>query len=833
MRWILFLLLIALGYPARAQTAGNPRGNAGGLLGQAKDSARKDTVAQPDTVKYDSDSLDYDADTRRIMLYGHAHMEYRTTKLSADTIDFDQTSQTLDAQGNPNVEDPQIPPFYGTRLKYNLKTRYGAVFQARSFRNGEYYRGAEIRRLPDKTMQIVDGDFCKCNGVDVPDYYFAAERLEIEPDKQATGAPVVLNLENVPVVVAPFIYFPLGKGRRSGFLTPKIGGDQKNGFFTRNLGYYLGISDYMDLTAATDVIEGSEGKFDQINGDANFRYALRDQLTGNLEGKRYLDQLGGAGSGWEVDYAHDQQLLPQPNKFTLKGDGRFVSSYTVQNANALSAEELLDQTANAEMALNYQWEHSSANVSANQFENLRTGVRTRELPSGTFNSAGQLFPSDEPSDTAWYRDLRYSYGARFSSYSTHAADSVHHVQDTLWSHYRGSDSAAYFPNPGPLDPSYLGAVQTLSLTATHKVGYLDLSATANARHDWSAYSYTARKDSGAGWRPYSTDGYDPDQIVTWNLSTGASTNLYGTWLPYWGRFAGLRHTLTPSVSFLFTPHVDSHEYLVANPRLASDPYQTGLGQAKSEQIQFSLGQKIDTKILSAFVDTGKTKSKKGESYSILTFNTTTGYDFVKTRRPWSDIVTTFNSGIPMLQFNGKLVHTLYDPYGDTSVESSPTLMGWSVSFMKSVSVSGSLTDGWRWDADSITSQPWTMGLSYSYNIDAVRVSRDVFQQTRTQSAGFSATVKPSRDWSATWQSNYDFQLGSFNAHSLTFHRSLGCWDMNFGWTPVGPMRGWNFLIQIRDLPDAKIQAQSSTLRKVSASSTPGTTTTSTTPAATP
>ena len=829
MRWILFLLLIAWVVPARAQNGGNPRTFGGIGASAARDTARKDTVAKPDTVRYDSDSLDYDADTRRILLYGHAHLEYRTTKLSADTIDFDQQDQILEAEGDPNVEDPQIPPFFGTRLKYNLKTRYGAVFQARSFRNGEYYRGAEIRRLPDKSLQIVDGDFCKCNGTPVPDYYFSAERLEIEPDKQATGAPVVLNIEDVPVAIAPFIYFPLGKGRQSGFLTPKFGGDQNNGFFARDLGYYWGISDYMDLTTSTDVVEGSAGKFDQINGDGNFRYALRDQLNGNVELKRYLDQLGGAGSGWEADYAHDQQLLPQPDKFTLKGDGRFVSSYTVQNANALSADELLDQTANAELALNYQWEHSSASLSGNQFENLRTGVRTRELPSATYSSAGQILPTDDPDDSAWYRDLRYSYGAHFSSYSTRAADSVHNVQDSLWIHYEGTDSSVYYPNPGPLNQDYAGAVQTLSLTETRKVGYLDLSAAANARQDWSAYSYSEPQQSPGQWRTYSTNGYDPSQIVTWNLTGGASTNLYGTWLPYWGRFAGLRHTLTPSVNYLFTPHIDSQEYFVANPRLASDPAQAGLGQAKSEQIQFSLGQKIDAKLLPDSYDTGKTKSKKGDSYSLLTFNTSTSYDFVKTTHPWGDIVTTFNSGIPLLQFNGNLVHTLYNPWGDSSVETFPTLKSWSLAFQKGVSVSGSFTDGWRWDADSITAKPWTFGLTYSYDIQASRVSKDVFQQTRTQSAGFHATLDPSRDWSATWSSNYDFELGSFNSQSLTFHRSLGCWDLNFGWTPVGPLRGWNFMIEIRDLPDAKIQAQSTTLRKVTTSATPGSTTTTTAP----
>jgi lipopolysaccharide assembly outer membrane protein LptD (OstA) len=202
----------------------------------------KDTIASPDTIQYDSDSLEYGADDRSLLLLGNAHLKYRTTILAADSIHFDQATQILEASGSPDVQDPTFQPFKGRALKYNLKTRFGAVYQARSFKNGEYFRGAEIRRFPDKTVQILDGDYCKCNGVDVPDYYFATERMEIEPDKVATAAPVVLNIEEVPVLIAPFVLFPLGKGRRSGFLTPKLGGDQKQGFFVRNLGMYWGIS---------------------------------------------------------------------------------------------------------------------------------------------------------------------------------------------------------------------------------------------------------------------------------------------------------------------------------------------------------------------------------------------------------------------------------------------------------------------------------------------------------------------------------------------------------------------------------------------------------------
>lgn len=814
-------LLFALATSAIALVPDGLMGTVPGIAASSSDTASaRDTVARADTVHYESDSLDYSTDSRRMLLMGRALLKYRTTVLKADSIYYDQETQLLEARGRPDVTDPAFQAFRGTGLKYNMKTRHAAVVQAYSYKAGEYYRGAEIRRFPDKTLQIVDGDYCKCNSTGTPDYYFSTEKMEIEPDVVATAAPLVLNIEEVPVLIAPFVLFPLGKGRRSGLLTPKLGGDQKQGFFVKNLGLYWGISDYMDLTTVGDIVEGNAGKFDHLNGDANFRYEKRYWLRGNLQGKRYLQQLGGTGSGWEVGYTHDQQLLPQPEKFTLKGQGSFVSSQTVRTQNALTGEEILNQTANASLAASYRWDGgSSMNLSASQQQNLNTGVRTREYPSITFLSSGQLFPGDDPDDTAWYRSLRYSYTSRFSHYADRMADSIFEADQARYLAKLGTDSA--IPQPRPLELPYLGAGQTMALTASRKLGHIDLSASGNLRHDWTAYSYDAPAVAGStAWRKYGTD-FDPDQVLTWNLGANASTRFYGMWMPYLGRFAGLRHTVTPSVGYTFVPHIDQRPYFVANSRLGQTT-----GQNKAQLLNLSLGQGLDAKILDAKSDTAKQAGKKGTPLSLVNGSSSTSYDFQKDSKPWSDISTTFNTGLlQAIQLNGSLVHTLYDPFSaDSATETFPTLKRWSLSFSKGLRVSGSFSDGIRVSQDSVEMQPWNMGMEYSYSITADRVSRNVFRETRTQTASFSADVKPSRDWAATWRSSYNFEIGSFVAHALNFKRTLGCWDMNFGWTPVGPARGWTFLIQIRDLPDVKIQAQSTTLRKVVKSSTVKTTT---------
>ncbi|MEN9355694.1 MAG: hypothetical protein RL318_3019, partial [Fibrobacterota bacterium] len=330
----------------------------GGLDDTAKGAA--------DTLRYSARSLDYDDAARIFLLSGTARLEYKRTVLTADSIWYDMNAGLLEAAGKPQLQDPTVAPFLGARMRYNLKDRSGQVLKGASDDNGQHYRGEEVRRLRDKRLQVVDADYCECKGDNEPDYYFASGAMEIEPNASAVAAPVVLNVENVPVVALPLAYFPLGKGRRSGLLTPKFGGDQVQGFFIRNAGVYWAVSDYADAQLSSDLVEGQAGRFDQASMKANTRYKKRYWLDGELNWTQHLQQFGEAGSQWEMKYQHTQELLQKPGKSTIKGDGSFVSSRTVRQDNALTAAEVLDQTANANLQWQHVWDNASVLVVANQ-----------------------------------------------------------------------------------------------------------------------------------------------------------------------------------------------------------------------------------------------------------------------------------------------------------------------------------------------------------------------------------------------------------------------------------------------------------------------------------
>ncbi len=761
------------------------------LVKAGSDSADSVAATKPDTIRYQGDELDYDAETRRLILAGHARLEYRTTLLTADSVYFDQATGLLEAAGTPDIKDASLAPFQGERLRYNLKTRRGILIHGRSEQNGDFYRGGEIRQNPDRSLEVIDGDFCQCKGKGDPDYWFASGRMAIDPEERAVAAPVVLNISEVPVAVVPFVMFPLGKGRRSGLLAPKLGGDQRQGFYARNVGAYWGISDYADLIGSADLVEGERGRFDQASATSQLRYKKRYWLDGNVSWKQYLQEFGSKGSGWEARYSHDQELLPEPGKATLKGDGAFVSNTSIRSDNALSVEEVLDQTANATLQAQYRWKRASATLGASQNSNLRTGLRTRELPAATFQSSGQIWDGgDDPDPASILQSIRYSYLVQASSYQDKEADS-------------GADTT-----PRPMEVQYRGAVQTGSLSASQTVfDHLKLGASFNARHDWTWNSYEEGPVASGQWRRFESERYDPDQTVRWNTGVTAGTDIYGIWLPKWGRFGGLRHTLSPSTGYTFYPHIDERPMFVANPRLGQST-----GQSRSQLLNLGLGQKLDAKMLAPKGDSGA-RDAKGTALSLLSLSTSTAYDFEKDVKPWSNLTTSYNTGLlQAIQLNGSIVHSFYDRFSpDSTSEVFPILESWSTSFGKGLAVSGTASDGITTDT---AGSSWNTNLNYTYTLSSRRVTRTIFQSTRTQSLSVGAGLHPTRAWDANWRSTYNFDEGSFVSHDLSFRRSLGCWDMNFGWVPVGPARGWTFLIQIRDVPDVKLQAQSTTIRKL-------------------
>lgn len=759
-----------------------------------------------DTIEYRAVDLMYDVEKSTFNLNNSAQLKYRTATLDADTILFDQENEMLVATGEPVLRETKNPSLSGMRLKYNMKSRIGEIYYATTYQDNQQLNGMEVRRLPDTRILIARGDFSTCNDSTHQHFYFYGRRMVVKPKETITARPVVLNIADVPVAVLPMIVSPLKSGRRSGLLTPKFGGDQKQGFYINNVGYYYAPNDYWDATLKGDLIEGEEGRFEKTTLTGEVRYKLRYVLDGNLSYKSYLNEFDWGNSGYDVRFDHSQNLTPDA-KHTLSGTGSFVSSPTIRKENGLDAETILDQQANAHLTYSGKFgTNKSLTVKLDQQHNLTNDRIERQVPDIQYRMSGPLFSFDLDEDEEALEDgsfqsylekFNYSFSNRANVYMVRDRDSVHNEDTT----------AKYYGYTGDFSLDYSGSLFDV----------INLTPRASFAGYWTGKSWINPDDTTGNRKARTTfepsEGNFGEVAYNHNYSLTADTKLYGIWVPEIGRFTGVRHVLSPSVSYTYAPKIDTVKNFAPHPLLGQSTYQT-----KQKTIGLGLNNDFDLKYLKVVghvADTSKGDTSKTveDQYGTLRFLTTrhsTSYNFAADSLRWSDISSSFGLQIlPDYMFTVRTTHSFYHRFTDEPNKFRvPELTSWSYELSRSFHWNGSFNAGLPSQMGKYEMLKWSFGFDYRYSFSSTRVAKDLFKDNISHSTSLSATFQPTQNWDVSYSTQYDYNEGRFVTHRFTFNRSLHCWQLDFTWTPTGPAAGWSFSIYVKEIPDIKLNAGS-------------------------
>jgi len=752
---------------------------------------------EPDTLEYQAVDLQYDVGSRTFNLNSKAQLRYRTAVLNADTIAFDQGNQVLQATGNPVMREKSNPPLAAYRMKYNIGKKIGQVYYASGYQDNQRFNGMEIRRLPDTRLQIARGDFSTCGDTAHQHFYFYGRRMVVKPKESVTARPVVLNIADVPVAILPMMVSPLKSGRRSGLLTPKFGGDQVQGFFLRNMGYYYAPNDYWDAQVYADVVEGSEAQFEKSSGTTLLRYNKRYLLDGNVKATTYFENRTPL-SDYDISFSHNQNLTPDRRK-TLSGSGSFVSRRDLRQTNGLDEETLLNQQANAEMTYSQKiGNNKSLTVKGRQDYNLSTGNRKRQLPDVQFRTSGPLFPTsedEESSDEESFLDkFNYSYSNHLNLYSVTSYDSS--AFDDTTAHYAGYTDNLTF--------DYSGSIFDV----------VNVTPAINLNGLWSGRTWINPDDTASNRK--SRSAIDPtDEFGNYFLhhsySLTTATKLYGIWLPEFGRFTGARHVLSPEVSFTYAPEIDTNKYFVPHPLLAQTPW-----QQEQRTIGLKLGNDFDIKYLEKVTDKpspGREEEVDDETsrnLRLLTTSHSTQYNFAADSFHWAPISSTF--GLQLIEnyiFTVRTTHDFYHRFEENrKAVQFPQLTYWGYELSRAFRWNGDFNAGLPSRKGKYAQRPWNAGFDYRFSYSSTRVGENMFRQDINHSTSISANLQPTRHWTMGYNTQYDYTEGRFAKHAFTFNRDLHCWKMDFTWTPVGPAAGWSFSIYVMDLPDIKLNASS-------------------------
>ena len=146
--------------------------------------------------------------------------------------------------------------------------------------------------------------------------------------------------------------FPLSKKRTSGVIFPSFGEQNDRGYFLQNGGYYLAISDHVDLALLGDYY---------TNGSYGFRfennYAYRYKFRGNLS-FRYENLIKSErgfpdyskSAIYNLRWSHSQDPKSNPNSRFSASVNLGSSKYFQQSINQLNASNFLNNTLSSSVS---------------------------------------------------------------------------------------------------------------------------------------------------------------------------------------------------------------------------------------------------------------------------------------------------------------------------------------------------------------------------------------------------------------------------------------------------------------------------------------------------
>ena len=307
------------------------------------------------------------------------------------------------------------------------------------------------------------------------------------------------------------------------------------------------------------------------------------------------------------------------------------------------------------------------------------------------------------------------------------------------------------------------------------------------------------------------------------------------------KIQAIRHTLTPSIGFSYTPDFGDPKYgyhktmqTDSTGRFTSySPYSVNAygvpSCGRSMSMNFSLSQNLEMKVLSKRDTSGVKKIKLIDELRL-----SGSYNFLADSMGLSTIPISFrttlfgNFGINLsatlnlykLTPDGKLYDKLFLP---GRIEST----GWSFGYTfksrqdrteRAINDITSIPPEYMnpfydpyGNMDPVLrrqymaqtyydfSLPWNFGFNYTvnYSISRGNYPPKGYKKNITQTIGFNGSVNLTPKTGVTFQGGYDIKQNKLTTSSVSISRDLHCWQMSFSWIPFGYHRSWSFNIGVK------------------------------------
>ncbi len=807
-----------------------------------KNKSAIDAIVNRKAKKYEK----LDQKSKKLTLYDEAELKYKEFELKSGIIVLDYEKNEVfagrikDSTGKltqrpyfkqgENVVEPDS-------IRYNIKSGKTVVWNS-------YTEQGEIKLLAEKSKRENDSmvfstgaRFTTSLNRDDPEYYFYSRKVKLVPGKKLVTGLTNMYIADIPTPIGiPFAFFPMTTKSQSGVIIPTPGQANERGYFLQNGGYYFAINDHLDLAILGDYYTNGSYAV-RFENNYNWRYKYSGNLSfryeNNVNGERGFPNYG-VGKNYLFQWSHSQDPKSSP-KGRLSASVNFGSTQYYRNSINLAN---IGATVNNNMAssINYSTNFSGfvpSNLAVTISSNLNTNTKTVSLVLPSLNySMDRIFPfgNKDGGNKGIFQNINLQYSAR-------ASNDITTTEDKLFTNQIFEDSKT-------------GVIHQIPLSTNFKIfKYFSVNTNISFTENW--VFHTTRKDYwefGARDVVERVNGFD--SFRTYNGGASLGTTVYGTYTFKEGsKLKALRHTLTPSIGYGFSPSFEQYydtyinkdgkaiQYSRFENTFASPP-----GLNKSSALNFALANAFEAKV------TDEENKKEGfKKVKILNqLNFASSYNFEATEFKLGNI--TMNTGASLIKNRVNLnLNANFDPYAVSNegirINEFSIANGGSLIRLTNATINldfdlnskdfsdekadeikkkknekgeqnGGRSDDLFGKPNEINDNreslyeegnqnsqtelykfiiPWDFKVNYSMTLSN---NRGVSEITN-QSLQFSANVDLAVRWKVGVSSGYDFAQKGITFTNLRFERDLESWRMSFNWSPIGIYSSWSFFIGIK------------------------------------
>ncbi len=796
------------------------------------DSFSKDTLYLNDEsfetpIIYNSrDSIYIDFQKNQVHLFGDAHIEYEGINMKAGyiLIDMDKNEITASYRYDKDSNRLELPEFtdgsdkmVASRLRINTDTKKVYIEEAKIEQSEAFIYMEVGKKHTNDEVHFRNGRFTTCD-LDEPHFHFQLSKAIMIPDKKIVTGPMNLWIRGIPTPFGlPFSVIPQSKTRKHGFLFPNIVPMSNYGFGVQDLGYFTPINDqFQTANYITLYNRGSFGLRNHTDYKANYKYNGNFDLS--VQNLKAGFPSHASTNNFTIKWVHNSDPKASPF-WKFSSNVNFVSNnnsktnlYQQNNTNYFTNQYNSDVNINRA----FPGKPFSMGIKVSFKQNTQSKLMTLNSPEYNFN-VNRFFPFKKliKDNTTEWKQIFSRIGIVYRldmANKSNFSDTL--LKTSQWNSIQNSfinganqsisiqTTAGLFKNKFKLTPS-LDYRSSLN-AQQNSIGFVPLSATKDT------LITTRHQKVGTS------------QTLSFNASL--TTVVYSYY-----RFVGknkplLRHIMTPSVSYSYSPNLNpTYSYIDTSGKTINySPFTNSLYSStytlnRSGRINFGISNTFELKRLSTKDSTGYKKLKLVEQFLI-----NGSYDIFKDSMKLSDISLSFRSNpVKALSF---VSSATFSPYSwNTSGNSinkfaiqenghlgrykqaqfATTYTIASKESIKKIESSKPQNVNSNWNSDyqyfalhpeQIVdfSIPWKANITHNYTLTLEENSIHSFKKLNTLM--INGDISFTKRWKLLGTTNIDIKSIKIINTRLELTRDMHCWGLSFMWVPTGLNRYFQFRI---------------------------------------